>query len=245
MQMVFPFVRKLIANFNKSSKLGAIAPGIYNFMMTTPGVSNLVKSFSGFATKRSMPTMYKMTLRRWYRKHVEDRRKNIEVRGVQNPKSQISNHKLYLFCDEFTNYNDTEIGIKAILLLERLGYEVIVPQHEESGRAWLSKGLLREAKKIANKNIALLSRVVNSETPLIGIEPSAILTFRDEYVDLADDEQFEAAKQLAKNVFTIEEFIASEIDKGNIKKEQFTKEKRSIKLHGHCQQKLCHPLPHP
>jgi Fe-S oxidoreductase len=83
----------------------------------------------------------------------------------------------------------------------------------------------------------LLSRLVNVETPLIGIEPSAILTFRDEYIDLADDDQFEAAKQLAKNVFTIEEFVASETEKGNIKKEQFTKEKRSIKLHGHCQQK--------
>src|SRR6185312_11860396 len=70
-----------------------------------------------------------------------------------------------------------------------------------------------------------------------GIEPSAILTFRDEYIDLADDDQFEAAKQLAKNVFTIEEFIASEMEKGNIKKEQFTNKKRSIKLHGHCQQK--------
>ena len=61
--------------------------------------------------------------------------------------------KVYLFCDEFTNYNDTEIGIKAILLLEKLGYEVVIPEHEESGRAWLSKGLLRDAKKIAQKNI--------------------------------------------------------------------------------------------
>jgi Fe-S oxidoreductase len=193
-------------------------------MMTTPGVSNLVKRLSGFATKRSMPTMYKMTLKKWFQKRV--------ARG-----KMASGKKIYLFCDEFTNYNDTEIGIKAIQLLEKLGYEVVIPEHEESGRAWLSKGLLREAKKIANKNIALLSRVINSETPLIGIEPSAILTFRDEYVDLADDEQFEAAKQLAKNVFTIEEFIASEIERGNIKKDRFTKENRSIKLHGHCQQK--------
>ena len=60
--------------------------------------------------------------------------------------------KVYLFCDEFTNYNDTEIGIKAILLLEKLGYEVIIPKHEESGRTWLSKGLVRDAKKIINKN---------------------------------------------------------------------------------------------
>jgi FAD/FMN-containing dehydrogenase/Fe-S oxidoreductase len=219
-----PFRSKLIANFNKSSRLGAMAPGIYNFMMTTPGVSNMVKGFSGFATKRSMPTMYKVTLKKWFQKRVAIGK-------------MAGGKKIYLFCDEFTNYNDTEIGIKAIQLLEKLGYEVVIPEHEESGRAWLSKGLLREAKKIANKNIALLSRVVNSETPLIGIEPSAILTFRDEYIDLADDEQFEAAKQLAKNVFTIEEFIASEIEQGNINKDQFTTENRSIKLHGHCQQK--------
>lgn len=155
----------------------------------------------------------------------------------QKSKVKSQKSKIYLFCDEFTNYNDTEIGIKSIRLLEKLGYEVIVPGHAESGRAWLSKGLLREAKKIANKNIALLSPLINAEAPLIGIEPSAILTFRDEYIDLADDDKFEKARQLAKNVFTMEEFIAAEIEKGNVKKEQFTKERRLIMLHGHCQQK--------
>jgi Fe-S oxidoreductase len=129
------------------------------------------------------------------------------------------------------------IGIKAILLLERLGYQVEIPNHEESGRAWLSKGFLRQAQRIANKNITLLSPLINAENPLVGIEPSAILTFRDEYVDLADDGQFDAAKQLAKNVFMIDEFVASEIENGNITKEQFTKEQRLVKLHGHCQQK--------
>ena len=144
---------------------------------------------------------------------------------------------MYLFCDEFTNYNDTEIGIKAIQLLEKLGYEVVIPVHEDSGRASLSKGLIRDAKKIANKNISLLKGVITADSPLIGIEPSAILTFRDEYIDLADDDNFEAAKKLSKNAFMIDEFIAAEIEKGNISKELFTKEKRLIKLHGHCQQK--------
>jgi Fe-S oxidoreductase len=194
--------------------------------MTNGAISKLVKRFSGFAVERSMPTLYKTTLKAWYNKH----------RRKEGNKGQVT-RKVYLFCDEFTNYNDTEIGIKAILLLEKLGYEVIIPRHEESGRAWLSKGLVRAAKKIANKNISLLSPYITSETPLIGIEPSAILTFRDEYVDLADDDQFETAKQLAANVFTIDEFIASEIQKGNITSAQFTKEKRNIKLHGHCQQK--------
>ena len=221
-----PFRSKLIANFNKSAKLGSIAPGLYNFAITNEVVGNLIKKISGFNVKRSMPTLYKTTLRKWWTKHQ-----------AMNKPPVSGKRKLYLFCDEFTNYNDTEIGIKSILLLEKLGYEVIIPEHTESGRAWLSKGLLREAKKIANKNIQLLKNIITAETPLIGIEPSAILTFRDEYIDLADDEQFEQAKELAKHVWMIDEFLASEIEKGNITKENFTIEKRNIKLHGHCQQK--------
>jgi FAD/FMN-containing dehydrogenase/Fe-S oxidoreductase len=223
-----PFRSRLIANFSNSAKLGALVPSLYNFAMTAPGVSTLVKKVSGFAVERSMPTMYKTTLRSWWKKH----RKQWAMGN-----GQLARKKVYLFCDEFTNYNDTEIGIKAILLLEKLGYEVILPAHEESGRAWLSKGLVRKAKKIANHNIETLAPLISSETPLIGIEPSAILTFRDEYIDLADDDKLDKAKSLAKNTWLIDEFIAQEMEKGAIRQEQFTTEKRSIKLHGHCQQK--------
>lgn len=234
-----PFRSKLIANFTKSARLGAVAPGLYNFMVTNPGISRLIKKFSGFASQRSMPTMYKSTLRSWYKKHLNNRLSigNNSPLGPPVPVRTGVRGKVYLFCDEFTNYNDTAIGIKAILLLEKLGYEVIIPEHIESGRAWLSKGLIREGKKIANKNIALLHPLITADTPLIGIEPSAILTFRDEYIDLADDENLINARQLAANVFLIDEFIAGEIEKGNISAAQFTKEKRKIQLHGHCQQK--------
>ena len=224
-----PFRSKLIANFSASAKLGAMAPGIYNFMMKNKSISNVIKKLSGFADKRSMPTLHSITLKKWYTKNRKP--------GVGSQESESDKRKVYLFCDEFTNYNDTEIGIKAIQLLKKLGYDVIIPEHIESGRTWLSKGLVRKAKEIANKNISLLHPLITTDTPLIGIEPSAILTFRDEYIDLADDAQFEKAKQLVTNVFLIDEFIASEIEKGNIRKEQFTKEQRMIKLHGHCQQK--------
>ncbi len=231
-----PFRSRLIANFTKSAKLGALMPGLYNFAMTNSFISKTIKRISGFAVERSMPTMYKMTLEKWWvkrRKTKDERQKTGKSQPTVNSKPKTVN----LFCDEFTNYNDTEIGIKAITLLEKLGYEVIIPKHIESGRAWLSKGLLRDAKKIANTNIELLKHVVTADTPLIGIEPSAILTFRDEYIDLATDENFEAAKALSKNVFLIDEFIAAEIEKGNISAALFTKEKKLIKLHGHCQQK--------
>ena len=129
-----PFRSRLIANFNKISQLGSLAPGVFNFMVTTAPFSTLIKRFSGFALKRTIPTIHKISLKKWYQ-----RRKRKE-RAEENKGAK----KVYLFCDEFTNYNDTDIGIKAILLLEKLGYEVIIPEHEESGRAWLSKGLLRQ-----------------------------------------------------------------------------------------------------
>jgi FAD/FMN-containing dehydrogenase/Fe-S oxidoreductase len=217
-----PFRSRLIANFRRSASLGAVFPSLYNFVVSNKITGKWVKKFSGFAMDRSMPTLFTSTLQSWYKQH-------------QKPTG--TGKKVYLFCDEFTNYNDTAIGIKAILLLERLGYDVVIPKHLESGRAWLSKGLIREGQKIAIKNISLLKDVITDDAPLIGVEPSAILTFRDEYPDLATDALLEDAKRLATRVFMVDEFIAAEIDKGVIKREQFTTAARKIKLHGHCQQK--------
>ncbi|WP_235954166.1 FAD-binding and (Fe-S)-binding domain-containing protein [Limnovirga soli] len=218
-----PFRSRLIANFSASAKLGSLVPGLYNFAVKNKFTGSLIKRLSGFAVARSMPSLYTTTLRSWYKNHF--------------PAKINTGKKLYLFCDEFTNYNDTAIGIKAISLLENLGYEVVIPKHLESGRTWLSKGLIRDAQKIINKNIELLSELISAETPLIGIEPSAILSFRDEYIDLASDENLLAAREMSKHVFLIDEFIAAEIANGHIDKSRFTKEKKLIQLHGHCQQK--------
>jgi len=218
-----PFRSRLIANFAASARLGALAPGLYNKMVKGRLTGKWIKKISGFALDRSMPLLHSTTLRSWHRRH--------------KPSSAPTKGRVYLFCDEFTNYNDTDIGIKAILLLEKLGYEVVIPEHGESGRAWLSKGLVRQAKKIAASNVRLLSPLVTEGTPLIGIEPSAILTFKDEYPDLADDEWLDATKKLASNAFFIDDFLAREIDNGNIQKNQFTRSTRQIQLHGHCQQK--------
>ena len=218
-----PFRSKLIANFTATAKLGSIAPSIYNFVMGNVVTGTVIKALSGFAIKRSMPSLSKQTLMSWYdKKYIA-------------PSAPIQ--QIYLFCDEFTNYNDAAIGIKAIQLLTALNYEVIIPKHEESGRTWLSKGLVRKAKLIANKNIELLGSLITDTNPIIGLEPSAILTFRDEYPDLATDQNLDASKLLAKNSFFIDEFLAREIEAGNINKDQFTSAPKSILLHGHCQQK--------
>ncbi len=219
-----PFRSKLIANFTAAAKLASLFPSLYNFVISNAITGSMIKILSGFAIKRSLPKISEVSLEKWFQKNYTS----------SNTKG---NKKVYLFCDEFTNYNDAAIGMKGVLLLEKLGYEVLLPKQVESGRAWLSKGLLRKAKQIANQNIELLGGIVTSAIPLIGIEPSAILTFRDEYPDLADEHNLASAKALARNTFLIDEFIANEISKGNIQKETFTKNVKLIKLHGHCQQK--------
>jgi Fe-S oxidoreductase len=121
--------------------------------------------------------------------------------------------------------------------LRHLGYDVQIPNHTVSGRTFLSKGMLRRAVKMANMNISMLHPVVGDNIPLLGIEPSGILTFRDEYPELCSAELLEKAKGLAKNAFMIEEFIAEEFNKGNISRDLFTSKDTDILLHGHCYQK--------
>ena len=218
-----PFRSKLIANFTAAAKFGSRIPRLYNFAVSNIVTGSIIKALSGFAIKRSMPSISVQTLQHWYQKNYVA------------PQSPIKT--VYLFCDEFTNYNDAHIGIKAVQLLNALGYAVVIPVHEESGRTWLSKGLVRKAKIIANKNIELLSGLVTSDRPLIGIEPSAILTFRDEYPDLATDQNLVAAENLSRNSFYIDEFLAKEMAAGNITQDKFTSNSKSLLLHGHCQQK--------
>jgi Fe-S oxidoreductase len=228
-----PLRSQLIANFTATAKLGALAPWAYNFTMKAPGISTLVKKLSGFAVERSMPVLQKQTLRAWFR----SQKSGVRGDALSLPRGEGQGGAVYLFCDEFTNYNDTHIGIKTVELLEALGYEVRLTDHKESARTWLSKGLLRKAKTIIDANITALSSVINAEHPLIGIEPSAILSFRDEYPELCDETLIEQAQQLAANSFTIEEFLANEAAKGNIRKDCFTDKPGKVLLHGHCQQK--------
>ncbi|MBU3914382.1 FAD-binding oxidoreductase, partial [bacterium] len=187
----------------------------------------LIKKIAGFAVERQIPLLQTTTLTRWAKSNLEER----------NQKVKKTIKKVYFFNDEFTNHNDAKIGITAIKLLNRLGYKVIMPRVGESGRSWLSKGFVRKARKIANENILLLKDIVNEDHPLIGLDPSTILCFRDEYPDLADEKLKQCAERLALSAVLLDEFLASEMDAGHIQKDQFTREEKKIKFHGHCHQK--------
>ncbi len=221
-----PFRTKMIANISRINRRTSRIPGITNFFLSNRLTSRMLKNLLDFAPERKLPLLYKTTLKTYLK-----RNKDLKPNGSKDGK------KVYLFVDEFTDYNDVEIGIKAVALLVKLGYQVEIPEHEISGRTYLSKGLIKEAKEFAIANVNSLKDIINEKTPLIGIEPSAILSYRDEYPDLVGKELKEAAIELGKSALMFDEFLASEIDKGHISNSKFTKESRRIKLHGHCHQK--------
>ncbi|MGS0527921.1 (Fe-S)-binding protein [Zobellia nedashkovskayae] len=129
---------------------------------------------------------------------------------------------------------DIELGKDAIEVLTKLGYDVQL-FYAESGRTYLSKGFLKQAKKLALANIPKLKDFAANGLPVIGLEPSAVLTFRDEYKRFSQDSETTTA--IAVNTFLLEEFLASEIQKNEITADLFTKEAKTVKIHAHCHQK--------
>src|SRR5690554_3236628 len=226
-----PFRAWVIGNFTKSQRLASNFPWFYNWLINNKVLSNVVKRSLGFALARSLPEVGKTTLRRWV-KNQQRQAPDTDVRE--------SRRTVYLFCDEFSDYNDVGIGQTTYRLLTALGYEVRLAKHLESGRTYLSKGLLRKAKAIANQNVRKLHALIDEDTPLLGIEPSAILTFRDEYPDLVDEELLEPARKLGQNALLIDEFLAAEMAAGRIDRGSFETAEKKIKLHGHCYQKAFH-----
>ncbi len=218
------FSNKLFGKSTKLNKMASQFPKLSNWFFANGFTSKIIKNISGVHQKRSLPKISNKS----FSKHLQI----FQNEGVKT----ISNKRpLVLFVDEFSNYLDAEIAVDAFVLLTGLGYKVEVIDSLDSGRALLSKGFLEEAKLEANKNIKFLKEKVSENVPLIGIEPSAVLSFRDEYLRLADDN--ESAKTISKNTFLIEEFLAAEIHNGNISAAQFTSEEKQIKIHTHCHQK--------
>jgi FAD/FMN-containing dehydrogenase/Fe-S oxidoreductase len=237
-----PLRTRLIANIGKLNAWAAHAPAIYNFFAKDGLLNRAAKKYLGIAPQRSMPLLHKTTLRHWFE------REQAKLQQQYKP----TKGEVLFFCDEFTNYNDVSAGQAAIQLLFYLGYAVTMPQHPESGRAYLSKGLLTEAKQLAQQNVqlfyTLLQQTKQAQTGgehkteikgIVGLEPSAILSFRDEYLRLATDShaEREAAQLVSQYAFTIEEFLYREAEIGNISAEQFSHQTQKILLHGHCHQK--------
>ena len=220
-----PFRSFMVARMVQIEQLGYMIRPLYNAFASWSLTSFLIKKAINFSAKRQIPTLSRYSMRQLVKKEQS-------LYRIDRPKK-----KVYLFADEFTNLQEEELGLTFAKLLMRLGYKVEIPKHVESGRAAISKGCLKYAKQFAEKNVELLADKVSDAHPLIGIEPSCILSFRDEYPDLVTPENRNKARELAKNCLLYDEFLLKEIEAGNISADDFDTKEMDIWLHGHCHQK--------
>ncbi len=215
-----PFRSKLFGHFHTLAALARPIALVANGMMNI----NSIKKAIGIAEKRSMPAFTSRT-------GFYVAKKEIRFFKPTSPKKKVC-----LYIDEFTQYNDAHIAQKASELLCKLGYDVL-PIYSPSGRAFISKGMLEEARRTAHQTLAKLAPAIAEGLQIVGLEPSAILGFRDEYPKLVDAKFRAAAERIGGLAQTIEEFLTGEIEDGNITKAQFTTEEKTLHLHLHCHQK--------
>ena len=216
----FTLRNRLFAHNGRINAINSRVAGLVNFIQAGRLSGNLLKSWMGIAPERQLPKVGRYD----FTKHLA---------------SLISRHQpegraVVLYMDEFTRYLDIQQGKDALELLVRLGYR---PElwFAESGRTYISKGFLRKARKLAHGNASALLSWAEKGMPVLGLEPSAVLTFRDEYQRFGLAEN--TSKAIASNAFLIEEFLAAEVRAGRIRSEQFTSEPRQVKIHNHCYQK--------
>lgn len=214
-----------VFGFNhKINEIGSVFPFFFNYTLTNKYFKNILFKIFKIHIDRNLPSLSQQKL--YDSLKLKQKNKSLKKTFIK---------KIYLFIDEFSNYNDVQVGLDSYDLLTALNYDVHIIKNKASGRALISKGFLKQAKQLANKNIDLYKNLISPETPLVGIEPSAILSFRDDYLRLSNNQK--NAEKLAQNTYLIEEFIANEIKIGNISADQFSKEEKHIKIHAHCHQK--------
>ena len=218
-----PLSARALGNAATVAPLGRALAPVANALLPLKPVRWLVEKTAGVDRRRVMPRYAARSFDRWRRAHEKAR-----PHDAEKP-------KVALFADTWTMYNEPEVGAAAMRVLEALGYEVEHVRYGCCGRPQISKGLLRDAKKLAVKNVEALHRYVERGVPVVGLEPSCVASFQDDYRDLVPGEKTEA---VARNVKMIDQFLAKEWTSGRLEPAQtFHKNGTPVMLHGHCQQR--------
>ena len=226
-----PLGVKLMGQPERGYALAQLFAKLSNFGTRLAPTKWLMKHFLGVDPRRDLPRFASKTLRR-----------QLARRGLhpQTAPSQATNEagqpRCLLYIDVFTDFNDTELGIAAYEVLQAAGYEVLITKHPSSARAQLSKGLVREAKAIAIANVKALAPFAKAGIPILGIEPSALLTLRDEVPDLVPAELREEADLIAAKAQLVHHFIGEQVAAGAVEL-PMDGQKRRLLVHGHCHEK--------
>jgi Fe-S oxidoreductase len=214
-----PLRSKLFANVAKLSRMGSAFAPVANWVQSLPVVRGLLDQRLGIDARRELLAYAGQSFETWWRTHRPDPRAG-------------SKGEVVLFVDTFANYHEPEIAQAAVRVLEAFGYRVQAPTLRCCGRPMISKGLLREARENAEYNVLALAPLVRQGLPVIGLEPSCLITFLDEYREFRLGE---AADEVAEKCWMLEDFVAHH--HANDPELPFAEMARAVKVHGHCHQK--------
>ena len=210
--------------FGEPAKLYPLASkfsGLTNVLTKSSLGKQILKQFFGVSPLRDLPLFNSIRFIDWSRRNPSPR----------------TNFKVLLLADLYTDYHESKVGKHAIWVLQSMGFEVIIPSIQELGRTFISQGLLDKALTTAVSVVEGLAPLAKKNYPIIGLEPSEILTIRDEYLDLVDDDLLDKAKVLASNTFTFEEFIMLHKNRFPTARLNPVSQAPKVVLHGHCHTK--------
>jgi Fe-S oxidoreductase len=211
---------RFFSDVHGASRIASLAPGVSNALIGNP-VTKLLLSRMGIHPERTLPILAGESFTGWFYGRRE--------------KPGTSGRKVIFFHDTWVTYYHPEVGKSAVELLEAAGFEVILVRERVCcGRPMLSKGMIEPAREMASKNVSLLAPYVREGIPVVGTEPSCILTFRDEYMDLLPGN--DDARSLAENSFMLSEFIHRLHRSGELNIE-WKQDAQEILYHGHCHER--------
>lgn len=198
---------RMISRPDLAGRFGVATHSIANWLIRQTWFRAILENVAGIDRRRSLPPYASQTFESWFNKR----------------EARSSNKKVVLFHDTFTNYQEPEIGKAAVAVLEAAGFEVMLANRVCCGRPAMSKGMLDRARKLARQNVAALSGFARDGVPIVGLEPSCILSLRDEYPDLVPGDD---AKAVAERTVLLEELDGLELD--------FPEAPSNVLAHGHC-----------
>ena len=212
----------IFGNIAALSRLGSFFAPLSNWSLRSAWLRELLDEYAGIDKRRLLPSFSSQTFTQWFR-----------ARGG-SPEAAAVRGQVVLFPDTFTNYNYPGLGRAAVKVFEGLGYRVILPGNRCCGRPMLSKGMMDKAQRNARFNVDRVYPYVQQGAKLVGLEPSCILSFRDDYVDLLGDDA--KAKTVSESTMLIEEFVLFAQQEHGAS-EQFKELPQKHLVHGHCHQK--------
>jgi FAD/FMN-containing dehydrogenase/Fe-S oxidoreductase len=221
-----PFRERLFANMPRMARrYSGVAAPFVNALLAIGSMSGLAQRAIGVSTRRKLPGFSRVPLSTWARRHQDS----------GNRDSSPESRKVALFADTFNNYQESHVGIAAVQLLERLGYDVEVVDGLCCGRTYMSKGLVDESRRLAEHVVERLFPAALKGVQIVGLEPSCILSLRDEYGALIPNDP--RVELVAEHAVTLEEFVVEQAELGNIRPQHWAPHGGSVMVHGHCHQK--------